>query len=316
MITAMLLLASLTAAEPLPEQLKFLEASAANQQELVDAIRNFDKTQSSFIAVELRLAERDIEQNKLKEAKQKQQDAKERTKLVRQAYEYGLERYSKDGKLKNYYGELLYDKFNEQAGALKCWQEATALSPDLSAPYNNLAIHYCHMGDYRLGIQYYDQAMELEPDNPDYLFNVAQVYLVNFPQVQEIRGWSKPKIFNAAMRLSKKASELLPNDFDLAQDYAVNFFAADNFGVTPNWGQAARAWQRARALAASADVVFYTWLNEGRVWLRDGNKTKAVACLEKAIELRPNDEVAKKLIEQAKTAGNAKKTARDNSSGE
>lgn len=310
MVTAILLMASALAVGPLPDQLKFLESVPDNHQALADAIRTFDKAQNAWATVELRLAKEDIEQKKVDEARQKQQNAKERIKLVRQAYEYGLDKFPKDGRMKNYYAELLYDHFGEQDAALKYWQEATVLAPDLSAPYNNLAIHYCHIGDYRLGLQYYDKAIELEPDNPDYLFNIAQMYLVNFPQVQGIREWPKKRIFNEAIKMSKKAAALLPNDFELAQDYAVNFFAADNFNVKPDWREAARAWQRARTICRSADEVFYTWLNEGRVWLRAGNKTKAIACLEKATELRPGDPAAEKLIKQAKTAGNTKKTSR------
>jgi len=279
----------------LPQELAFLEPLAGDQKALVEAIRAYDKREAALARIELAWAKKAGPDA----AREKKLQAEQRFALIRQAYEYGIAQYKNNAMLHNYYGEVLYDAFGEQDGALKEWQMATVLDPQFSSPFNNLAIHYCHFGEYRLGLQYYDQAIALSPDNPDYLFNLAQMYLVNFPNVEEIRNWPRERVFQEAIALSKKAAALSPNDFDLAQDYAVNFFAADNFGVEPDWNAAAKAWQQARTITSAPDKIFYTWLNEGRVWYRAGNKSKAVNCFEKALALRPQDEVAQKLLEQA-----------------
>lgn len=283
----------------LPQELAFLEPLAADHKALVEAIRTFDKREAALAKLEKNWAGKAAGEGDAAAAREKKLHTQQRYALIRQAYEYGLEHYNDNAVLHNYYGEILYDAFGDQDAALKEWQMATALDSTFSPPYNNLAIHYCHFGDYRLGLQYYDQAIQLSPDNPDYLFNLAQMYLVNFPKVEEIRGWPRERVFQEAIALSKKAAQLAPNDFDLAQDYAVNFFAADNFGVQADWNEAAKAWQQARRITGAPDKVFYTLLNEGRVWYRSGNKSKAVACFEKALALRPQDNVAQALLEQA-----------------
>jgi tetratricopeptide (TPR) repeat protein len=290
----MFLVAS-AAAEPvqLPDELSHLNALASQEKELVEAARAYDKAQSLLADAELQ------EEKQLTgdAARAKHSLARARFKRIRTAYEFVLGRYPGDVRAKTYYGELLYDRFGEFGPAVKHWEEAVILEPRLSLPYNDLGIHYCHNGEYVKGLQFYDKALELDPDNPDYLFNIVQTYLNNYPDVQQVRQWKKKKVYHEAMKLSEKAARLLPNDFDLARDYATNFFAAQNFGVNAHWKDAAEAWQRARGIARNDAERFNAWLNEGRVWLQDGDKAKARACLDEALKLQPESPVAKQLIE-------------------
>ena len=99
------------------------------------------------------------------------------------------------------------------------------------------------------------------------------------------------------MKMSKRAAEL-SNEYELIQDYAVNFFAAENFQLEADWRSAARAWQWARTEVRTSDEEFYTWLNEARVWIADGNNTKARECLEAALAIRPESEVATNLMSE------------------
>ncbi|MEA3366315.1 MAG: hypothetical protein U9Q79_11810, partial [Candidatus Hydrogenedentes bacterium] len=103
------------------------------------------------------------------------------------------------------------------------------------------------------------------------------------------------KVYRRAMKMSKKAAEL-SNEYELIEDYAVNFFAAEHFQLEADWGDAARAWQWAREEARTDVEEFYTWLNEARVWIEDGKEAKARTCLEEALKLRPESEVAANLL--------------------
>jgi len=301
-LSVVLALAAAYAAAPaaLPEELAHLRQSLNDEAALVDAVRAYDREQTALAEWDKRLSKQHADAGEQDLARDRLDQARSRLKRARQAYEYILHNYGNNARAHNYYGELLYDHFGEHAGALKAWQLATALDPGLSAPLNNLAIHYCHVGEYANGLHYYDKALEIDPDNPDYLFNLAQTYLLNRPAVQRIRQWDKARLYREAMKLSKKAAQGGEDDFELAQDYAVNFYAAENFGLTADWGKAAGAWQRARALARSKTETFYTWLNEGRVWLRKGDRNKAAACLEQAVALIPSSDVAKQLLIEAR----------------
>jgi len=298
-------LAGLCAAAPatLPDDLAHLRQQVGDAAALVDAVRAYDREQSALAEWDQELAKEHAASGEEDLARDRTEQARSRLQRVRQAYEFVLRNHGGNARAQNYYGELLYDHFGEQAGALKAWQLAASLDPGLSAAPNNLAIHYCHVGDYATGLHYYDQALRLEPEHPDYLFNLVQTYLLNPGVVQKIREWDQARVYREAMKLSKKAADSSPDDFELAQDYAVNFYAAERFDVAADWPKAARAWQHARSVARSKEETFYTWLNEGRVWLRKGDLKKASSCLEEAVALEPGSAVATQLLAEAQRGG-------------
>jgi len=211
--------------------------------------------------------------------------------------EIGLANHPQNAKVRNFRGTVLYDNFGKQADGLNEWYTAISLDSAYGQPYNNLGMHYFHAGNYALGFQNMDKALKLEPNNPDFCFNMAQNYLIFIPQSEKERGWSKKRVYNEAMKLSRNAIKNAPTDYQLLEDYAVNFFAARNFGVKASWKDAAKAWEAAREHAPDGEKLFYTWLNEGRAWKELGRKKDARHCFEKALEILPGNEVVTRLIQ-------------------
>ncbi|MFP4172356.1 MAG: tetratricopeptide repeat protein, partial [Candidatus Hydrogenedentota bacterium] len=121
-----------------------------------------------------------------------------------------------------------------------------------------------------------------------------------FPQVEEIKGWDPERIYETAMDMSRRAAEVKPDDYTFLQDYAQGYFSAENFGVEPDWSEAAQAWEQAREHAPREDVVFHTWLNEARAWERDGSPEEALRCVEEALELQPDSHAAQNLKDQVR----------------
>ncbi|HOQ90767.1 MAG TPA: tetratricopeptide repeat protein, partial [Candidatus Hydrogenedentes bacterium] len=165
--------------------------------------------------------------------------------------------------------------------------------------HNNLAIHDSHEGRYEQALAHLDEAIKAEPDNADYLFNLAQIYLVHWPQVMRVRLWNMDRLYSEAMALSRKAAELRPRDLSLQRDYALNFFLAENLSSKPDWKTAAKAWANVRRIARRKDDLFNAWLNEGRVWLRAENPDQARKCFEAALQIYPDSEVARGLVQDA-----------------
>lgn len=225
-------------------------------------------------------------------------ELRERLPKLEALAEYGMQRYSNNARVRNFNGRILYDYQGDQMGGVKEWHTAISLDSSYSNPHSNLGMHYFHSGRYSLGFEYMDKALELEPDNPDYCFNMAQNYLIFRPQTEKHRGWSPKKIYKEAMKLSERAAKNAPDDFEILQDYAVNFQAAENFGVKAKWKKAARAWQEAREHARSDNERFYTWLNEGRAWRALGNKNEAIRCFEEGLKIRPESKVAQRNIDR------------------
>lgn len=289
----------------LPPELENLPALLGDENRLVDAVREFDLYEQALAEWDAAMAQELLLAGDSKLAQEKQRKSHERFVLVRKAYEYALQHYRANARATNYYAEILYDRFGEVSRALQLWRAALTLDPELSAPYNNLGIHSFHAGDYRQGLQYSLAALKLDPNNPDYLYNLAQCYLVHGPQVQEIRGWTARQVYDEAMALSKRAVENAPQDFEMLRDYALNFFVAENFGATADWTAAAKAWQQTRELARKDDAIAYTWVYEARAWIRKGNNKEAQRCLREALAIEPSSEVVKELLAKINQAAAA-----------
>lgn len=284
----------------LPEELAHLETIASSQEELVRAARRFDRQQQELIEWDRALIGEYMLESKRDLAATQQAGLRKRVDLIRTAWVYVTDRYPNNARALNYYGEFLYDYDKDQNKAVQTWRVAIMLDEKLASAHNNLGIHLFHVGDYNKGLNYLQRALELEDDNSDFLFNMAQMYLVYFPQLGRMLGLSKEKLYKEAMRMSKKAAELAPDDYDILLDYATNFYAAENFGIESDWEKAALAWQGARPHARTEMETFYTFLNEGRTWLRSDKKKNAVKPLEEAAALRPESRVVEQLLNKAR----------------
>jgi tetratricopeptide (TPR) repeat protein len=286
-------------AQPSPE-LAFIQQHIDDESAVVDAVRDFDRIQQALIEGDVEAAQELAASGDEEAAEAKMAEARKRLTLIDEAWKLVLARHSESARALTYQGELLYDRFGDQMSAIRNWKLATTLDESLSEPYNNLGLHYCHVGEYEQGLRALDEALDLDKDRADYHYNMAQIYLVHSPQVREIRGWRKKKLFKEAMEHSKRAAELAPDDYDLVEDYAVNFFAAENLDVKADWKDAAEAWKAAREVARNDTEVFYTWLNEARAWMNEEDPKRAEPCLEEALALQPGSDVVKRLLEEVR----------------
>jgi len=284
-------------ADELPTLLKPFEAQLGDEAAFVDATRSVAKVGIAASAAEIEQAGALRKQGKNDEAQALVTTARARLAEVRGAYEWALSKYPNNAPLQNSYGELLYDQFNEHAGALKAWNLAISIDSNYAPAYSNIGLDECHRGAYESGVRNLERAIEIDPKNPDFLFNIVQIYMIHRPQVAKIKGWDAEKTYRNAMKYSKEAAKLAPNDFELVQDYAVNFFAAENFGIEADWAAAAKAWQAVRPLADTPNRLFFTWLNEARCWIKAKDAKRARPCLEEALKIRPESGPAKQMLE-------------------
>lgn len=289
----------LCAATQLPDYLKPLQPVWDNEAALTEALRAWDKVQAAKIEELLRAPAPGAAATN-RTAEEAEAEAKALSKQVRDAYELAIATHPNSARLHNFYGELLYDRYNDISGALKQWHEALSLDEKLSAVHNNLALHNFHFGEYKTGLHHLDLALKYEKNNPDYLYNMSNLYLVHSPQIADLRKWDEARVYKEAMKLSKRAVKADPTDYDIVQDYAVNFFAAENYKLEADWKEAAAAWETARGIARNEDEQFYCWLNEGRVWLRAKQPERAIPCLEQALRMRPDSAPARQMLDAIK----------------
>jgi tetratricopeptide (TPR) repeat protein len=295
-----ILMAAAATAQEIPERFRPLAVHLEEEETFVDAVRGFDKLHTGVALTAQKAAAERKKVGDMEGHDRKMEEAHAAVALVREAYEWALGHYPNNARLHNYYGELLYDAYGDQMAALKAWHNATSMDSDLAGPHNNLGLHYCHSGRYELGFAEMEKALELDKKNPDYHFNMAQLMLIHTPQYAAWKGYSPKKVYKRAMKHSETAVENAPEDYDILEDYAVNFFAAERYEIEADWHDAARAWQAAREHARNDSEKFFTWLNEGRVWLRAGLPEKAVDPLVTAVSMMPDSEPALELLKRAR----------------
>ena len=289
------------AALPVYPEVARLEAFLDDEAVFVEKARTFDRLHTRLADLLLARARVLQKEGGTGEGAALVEGARKNLAMARQAYELGLRRHPDNPSLQNYLGELLYDRFDEQQRAVELWLKAVALDASHGRAHNNLGIHCFHVGQYAEGLKHLDVALALEPENPDYLFNMAQMYLVHWPNLMTLRQWTAAETYAEAMRVSEKAAALAPEDFELTRDHALNFFAAERMNAQPDWKKAAKAWAAARAAARNDDEVFNAWMNEGRVWLRAQNGREAERCFLAASALRPQSRLAQGLLTDARS---------------
>jgi tetratricopeptide (TPR) repeat protein len=287
-------------ADALPEELSSLSLVWNDEKKLLEGVRQFDLIQQGLADWDRNLSSDHQMGGEEALAQDKLAQAKHRIDLIRRAYEEVLKRYPENARAHVYLGELYYDRLDNEGKGLELWQKALDLDPKLHEAMNDFAIHYSHIGDVPKSLEYFEKALKLAPDNADYLYNVTQIYLIQWPEVQKRYGWTAEQVYRKAMEYSKRAAQLRPDDYPLLSDYALNFFRGEQMRFTVNWDEAAQAWQKARERTRNSAEMFYTWLNEGRVWIRVGQKEKAMACLDQALKLFPDSKAAKNLQDELK----------------
>jgi tetratricopeptide (TPR) repeat protein len=299
--------AAVAQSDGLPEELQGLTGLKEQEERALQALRDFDRAQVALLEWDIQMHVEHRDAGDKGAAQTKLDDANRRRDMIRLGYEEFLKWYPNNARAHNYYGELLFDHFGDEVKGLQEWKLAASLDSKLDLVHNNLAIHYFHVGEIDLGLRHFEQAIKLDPENPDFLYNGAQFYLNFYPDIAKKYKWSTAKVFQKAIEMSRKATENKPGDYELAEDYAVNFFAAKDRGAEADWKACADAWVKARALAPHRDQVFHAWLNEARAAKNAGDNARAAACIREALTIHPDSGPAKRLLDEVE--GRAEKPA-------
>jgi len=218
--------------------------------------------------------------------------------LIEDIYKESLVKYPDNIRVYDDYGSFLYDYKKDYLTSVELWEKGYKLNPKDASMNNNLALHYFYIGEYDKGWDYLQKALKYGKDEPNILYNSAQIFIIHRNQIQERTGWDKEKVYQKAMEYSERAAKLQPDDFELCKDYALNFFAAVQFNLQIDGKKCAIAWQNARKQARTKDEEFYTWVNEGRAWLAVYKLDNAKKCLIEALKIRPDSVVVKNILSQ------------------
>jgi tetratricopeptide (TPR) repeat protein len=298
-LCVMTLAISAVAQKPLPRTLQHLKSVAQDEEALVKSARLYHRQQIELNDWDYNTASIYRDEDVAKVIGMYEGRIRTRTESVKTMWEYVLSIYPKNAMAMNYMGEYWYDMGNNKHAGVRFWKEALMINDELALAHNNIGLHYSHFGEPKRGYLSHKRALEIEPKKPDFLYNMAQFYMTQFHILEKETKKSSSELYKAAMEFSKDAAEADPEEYVYQMDYATNFYAAQNFGVSADWVKAALAWRKAHDIAPGKLESFFTRLNEGRCWIFAGRKTEAMTALAAARELNGNSKVIETLVERA-----------------
>ena len=208
-ITGVLIIISLWISCPVASaennrEIETLKAALDDQNNFEKKVRAFDKLHLAVARALYEKAKTLEQQNKKDEAYAAAEEAQHHIDLVKSAYEMGLEAFENSAVLHNYYGEFLYDYLGEQHDALTHWQRAIQLDNNLGRAHCNYGMYALHNGMYSTGFESMKTALRLEPNNPDFLYNMVQVYFAHSLYLMQSEKMERPQIYKEAMKMSEK----------------------------------------------------------------------------------------------------------------
>jgi len=167
-----------------------------------------------------------------------------RLNTVRTNYQNFLQRYPNSAHGHLAYGSFLNSILDEEGGMLEN-EKARQLDPGNPAAWNNLANFYTEHGPITNSFAYLEKAIELDPNEPVYYQNLGVVVYMYRRDAREFYHLDEQQVFDKALALYRKAMQLDPDNFQLATEYAENYY-----GIRPlRTNDALAAWTNALQIA-------------------------------------------------------------------
>lgn len=187
----------------------------------------------------------------------------QRFEPIGKAYREFLEKHPKHTRARAAYASFLSDTKDEDSARE---QLELALSYDTNNPavYNNLANIYGHTGPVKKAFEFYEKAIQLNPEESVYYHNFGTTVYLFRNDAMEQYGITKEQVFDKALMLYSNAMRLEPKDFPLASDVAQTYYGIEPMRVEP----ALRAWTNALSLAHDEIEREGVYLHFARIKLR------------------------------------------------
>ena len=100
----------------------------------------------------------------------------------------------------------------EEDEAVTEMEKAREIDPTNPAAWNNLANHYGHRSPVKKAFEYYGKAIELDPNEPVYLQNLATTVYLFRHDAKEYYGLTEEQVFDKALTLSR-CTQVGPEEF-------------------------------------------------------------------------------------------------------
>ena len=190
---------------------------------------------------------------------------------VRERYEAFLERHPTHVRghlaFASYLGE-----FSEETTIHDHLERALELSPNDPIVLNNVAKYYGEHGPAKKAFQYMEKALLLNPEEPTYLRNLAGIMLVHRNEaISHFSLTDERQLFRHTSELYRRAVAGQPNDFLLLSTFAQSLYRLNPF---PD-DEALTNWTKALELAGTGTEQEGVRIHLARIHIRAGRFDQA-----------------------------------------
>jgi len=197
-----------------------------------------------------------------------------RLNTVRTNYENFLQRYPDSARGHLAFASFLNNINDEKDGMLEN-EKARQLDPKNPAAWNNLANFYSEHGPITNAFAYFAKAIELDPGEPVYYQNLGVVVYLYRKDAKEFYHLDEQQVFDKALALYREAMQLDPDNFQLATEYAENYY-----GIRPlRTNDALAAWTNALSVAHNDAEREGVYIHLARIKISIGRFAEARAQL-------------------------------------
>jgi tetratricopeptide (TPR) repeat protein len=201
----------------------------------------------------------------------------QRLDVVKKEYQDFIQLHPKHVNARLAFGSFLNDN-NDDDGAFTQWDTACQLAPDNPAAWDDLGNWYAfgHHGQVKKGLECYDKAIQLNPNQSVYYHNLAVTVYMYRKDASEYYHLEEQQVFDKALALYRQAIKLDPDNFVLFTDYAECFYGTN----PPRWKDGLAAWMEALKIAHDDGEREGVYIHLARIHLKLGDYDQARANLD------------------------------------
>jgi tetratricopeptide (TPR) repeat protein len=169
-----------------------------------------------------------------------------RLQPIREAYLSFIRRYPSNAPVRIAYASYL-DGLGEEDAQAEQLDKASDLDPKNPAAWNQLANYYGHDGELTNAFACYAKAIEIDPSEPVYYWNLATTVYLYRIDAEGYYHINEQQVFDKSLALYAQALKLDPTNFSLATDLAQSYY-----GIRPmRTNDALVSWTNALNVAKS-----------------------------------------------------------------
>jgi predicted Zn-dependent protease len=179
------------------------------------------------------------------------------------------------------YGMLLGNPLlDERKRAAVLYLKANSLNPNIALVKNQLGKYLAEDGRPLEALNYFLAAVQLEPREPLYHFQVGQLLAAAEEDFLKSGEWTSEQIETAMRNAFEQATQLAPENVAYAYRWAESYYDLKH----PEWNEALRIWQALEKRVSSPVERQTMRLHQANVLLQQGQRAEARQILETVTE--------------------------------